>query len=358
MTHDDQAGEWPDLDALWRFARGVGQEVDNASVRQWLGGGPNARPVERGLRAFVQESDALAARYDADAAEQRLRTDLLIVGVVARHQQSARQVIEQPKHRAGRIGSDVAGWRLGRAAVAAAVVAVCVWGAWSLTAYRALAPAPLTVVSTHAGEVRRLALPDGSQIVLGPETTARYQAGGGRGPREVWLDGEAHFAVAGGVGRRLRVYAGHGSAEDVGTTFTVRAYSADSLVRVVVIEGAVMLRPRGDVIRQPTRARMLQAGELGQLGRDGEIRGARVNTDRYAAWTRDTLAFEDASLAEVASQLRRWFGVDVAVDAAVATRTLTGSFSRSSLLPILDATAAATDAQYERRGGRVVFSAR
>jgi len=358
VRHDDRNGEWPDLDAIWRFACDRGRVADDARMLQWLGSEPNAEHVTVGLRAIGQTPDALAARYDVDAAERRFRSEIAAIGDVAQHRRAVQPGIEQPQSRRSRTRHGVAAWWPRRAAVAAAVLALCLWGVWHLTPFGESRHAALTVVSTQAGEVRRLALPDGSRIVLGPETTVRYQSGVTRRRREVWLEGEAHFVVAPAVGRRLRVYAAHGTADDIGTTFMMRAYRTDSVVRVVVLEGAVVLRARGDIQTRATLPRVLRAGELGQLARDGEIRGERVSPDLYAAWMHDSLAFKDTPLRDVATQLTRWYAVDIAVDSTLATRTLTGSFSRKSLLAILDAVAAATDSRHDWRGGRVVFSSR
>jgi ferric-dicitrate binding protein FerR (iron transport regulator) len=243
-----------------------------------------------------------------------------------------------------------------RAAAVAAVLTVCVWGVDRLTPYGGQAwGARLVVESTRIGEVRRLRLPDNSDVVLGPETTMRYRVDPRRGAREVWLEGEARFAVAAAPGRQFRVYAAHSTAEDIGTTFTVRAYRADAVVRVVVLEGAVVLRARTAL---PRHARTLRAGELGQLARNGDVRGEPVDAELYMAWTRDTLAFNNTPLLDVASQLKRWYGVDVTVEPAIAARTLTGSFAFGSLSTTLAAIAAATDARHDRRGGRVVLAPR
>jgi transmembrane sensor len=326
-------------------------------MRQWLRASPNAEHAERGLRAIGERPEALAERYDAEAAVRRLRSEAGIDRDVAGRRLPARREVVRPQRADRPARNRIVRW-LPRAVAAAAVLAVCLWGVKRLTPYGDRSwQAPLTTASTLSGEVRRLRLPDGSKVVLGPETTLRYRSGGSGRSREVWLEGEAHFAVAPAPGRQFRVYAAHGTAEDIGTTFTVRAYRVDSVVRVVVLEGAVVLRARGVAQVRP-RPRMLRAGELGQLSRNGEVRGERVDPELYAAWTRDTLAFKDTPLRDVASQLRRWYGVDVVVDSALAARTLTGSFARRPLPAILDAVAAATEARHDWRGGRVVFAPR
>lgn len=360
MRHDDWHGEWPDLDAIWGFASARGRADEEERLRECLRGSPGAEHIERGLRAIGERPEALAERYDAEAAAYRLRSEIESDRRAVSHRPLAPRNVVGSVHVGRPARNGIGRWlpRAAAAAAAAALLVVSISGVRRLTPYgeRAL-HASTAAVSTLPGEVRRVRLPDGSDVVLGPDTRLRYRSGGGRGPREVWLEGEAHFAVAPAPGRRFRVFAAHGTAEDIGTTFTVRAYRGDSLVRVVVLEGTVVLGAQGRAGMR-YRPRTLRAGELGQLARNGEVRGERVDPELYAAWTRDTLAFRDTPLRDVVSQLRHWYGVDVMVDSALAARTLTGSFARRSLPAILDAVAAATDARYDWRGGRAVFTPR
>jgi ferric-dicitrate binding protein FerR (iron transport regulator) len=342
VIHDDRNGEWPDLDALWRMATGRSDPSDAERLQEWLRMTPNAGHVEQGLRAIEEQADALAASYDVEAAVARLRSDMGIGRALPVHQPARRPSVTR--------------WAR-RVLAVAAVAAVCVWGVDRLTPYgRVMRAAWQVVESTSVGEVRRLRLPDNTDVVLGPETTIRYRVDRSRGRRDVWLDGEARFAVAAAPGRRFRVYAAHSTAEDIGTTFTVRAYRTDSMVRVVVLEGAVVLRARSAT--RSSHARTLIAGELGQRSRDGDVRGERVDPELYMAWTRDTLAFQDTPLLDVARQLKRWYGVDVTVDSTLVGRTLTGSFAYGALPTTLAAIAAAIDARHDLGSGRVRFTPR
>jgi ferric-dicitrate binding protein FerR (iron transport regulator) len=355
VRHADRDSEWPDLDALWRLASVRAGLSEAGRLRRWLRRTPNAAHAERGLRAIGEEVGALASRYDVEAGVRRLRSAAGIEGEIADPRTTVPpNLVRLP--RANRSGQGVVALWVRRVAAVAAMVTACVWGVERLTMYGGRPwGAQLVVESTRFGEVSRLRLPDHSDVVLGPETTMRYRVDPRRGAREVWLEGEAKFAVAAAPGRPFRVYAAHSTAEDIGTTFTVRAYRADSVVRVVVLEGAVVLRARTALRRH---ARTLRAGELGQLARNGDVRGERVDAQLYMAWTRDTLAFKNTPLLDVANQLKRWYGVDVTVEPAIAARTLTGSFAFGSLPTTLAAIAAATDARHDRRAGRVVLAPR
>jgi ferric-dicitrate binding protein FerR (iron transport regulator) len=57
----------------------------------------------------------------------------------------------------------------------------------------------------------------------------------------------------------------------------------------------------------------------------------RVETDDALAWTARRLAFRDATVADVASELRRWYGVELRVsDSTLQARRLTASFEHAT----------------------------
>ena len=121
-------------------------------------------------------------------------------------------------------------------------------------------------------------------------------------------------------------------------------------VRVVVSEGVVALSDGGDSV---TLARS-DVGTLQPGGRVAAQRGAATDDD--LAWTLGKLVFRDASLAELAADLRRWYGVELHVssaDSAMMRRHFTGSFGKESAAEVLDIIALALGARVDRRGDTV-----
>ncbi len=56
-----------------------------------------------------------------------------------------------------------------------------------------------------------------------------------------------------------------------------------------------------------------------------------ADMDTELSWTHGTLAFRDAPLSEVVSQLNRWYDIDLRLaDTALAHRTVTGTFAGES----------------------------
>jgi transmembrane sensor len=215
----------------------------------------------------------------------------------------------------------------------------------------------LRLAQTARGGRQTLRLNDGTRVVLGAGSSLRYPAAFGDGARDVYLTGEGFFEVVHDGAHPFRVHAGHATAEDIGTAFGVLAYTADSTVRVVVAEGSVSL---GSAIRGAVSGTVLTPGQLGTLGKGDALPTVRrVNVDTYLAWTEGRLVFDDASLSEVVEQLGRWYDTPVRIaDPALASRTLTASFSTESLSDVLTSLAPVLDVRFERIADTVVVRRR
>jgi transmembrane sensor len=212
------------------------------------------------------------------------------------------------------------------------------------------------VAQTVRGGRQELRLADGTRVVLGPASTLRYPAEFGTGPRDVELTGEGYFEVVHDAAHPFRVRAGHAAAEDIGTAFSVRAYPEDSAVRVVVAEGSVAL---GAAAAGAAPAVPLTPGQLGSLARGSAVPTVRrVNVAAYLGWMEGRLAFDETPLAEVVAQLGRWYDAPFRIaDPALASRTLTASFTSEPLADVLAALAPVLDVRFDRVADTIVVRA-
>ncbi|MGH7677332.1 MAG: FecR domain-containing protein [Gemmatimonadaceae bacterium] len=195
--------------------------------------------------------------------------------------------------------------------------------------------------ATQVGQHDSIVLPDSSLVVLGPDSRIQYVIAAGR--REVQLEGQAFFRVVHDANRPFVVRAGATTIRDIGTEFSVHSDAAEP-VRVVVHEGAV------EVIAADSAT--LRPGDVGVVGEGGRVQTSRgAATPDDLAWTRGRLVFRDAAIAEVAPDLRRWYGVELRVtDSALARRHFTGEFAGEPVDRVLDVIALAVGARVERRG--------
>jgi len=188
------------------------------------------------------------------------------------------------------------------------------WQHWCNTAYYSLAAA------TGTGELRDLALPDGSQVAL--NANSRLQVHYYPYRRETVLDkGEAFFKVAPDANKPFTVTSGHSEVRVVGTAFNVRAAPPEVVVQVQ--EGRVALRSTLPGSPQPVT---LTAGMAMALEpASGHYRQLAVKADEVAEWRTGQVYFQRRPLAQVAQELARYLDAPVVVaDPAIRAIPISG----------------------------------
>lgn len=216
--------------------------------------------------------------------------------------------------------------------------------------HRTKAPILQEVTAPRGGRVA-LRLPDGTHVVLGPESRVRYAVDGGVRIRVVYLDGVALFDVAHDPAHPFVVRAAGGEAQAVGTSFGVRAFPVDSVFTVVVLEGRVALRSGESEMGSGT---MLEAGQRGVL-HHGLVRiESNVDVDRELGWARGQLAYDLVPLRTVVAELERWFNVEITLrEPSWQHVRVTVTLPADSIDVALRRLAAVMEYEYERSGSHV-----
>jgi len=248
--------------------------------------------------------------------------------------------------------------RVATAAAAVALLAVGVARHFGLgpTGERVASPPPAPrEFATGRGQRATIRLADGSRVELGYASVLRIRQFGVE-RRELVLEGEAVFDVTHDERRPFVVHAAHATTQDVGTVFGVRAYPGDSTVRVIVVSGAVAVRPRGTGSDAAPGA-VLQPRQLGRLDASGRLHVVSgIDTSAYLAWIAGRVSFANAPLFEIAAELERRFGVSIRIpDSAVAARRVTVDMSARSLADVLDAVIVPIHVRSRRSGDTIVL---
>lgn len=285
--------------ATW-FARLQGDDADGddwLAFESWLAVPAHAAAYERLESLWVALEDdapAVQAAFDAPAAP------------LPRRALPRRAAERRPTRRA---------WLAAGGALAASLVAgVFVVANWP-------APAePAQVFRTAAGELRDIALADGTHIKLNGASAMSVRLG--REARRVQMaDAEATFDVAHDPQRPFLIEVGDRQVRVVGTEFNINHH--DGQTALTVRRGVVEVRPVDQPTATPTR---LVVGQ--QLRhRDGQS-GSTVSAtdpDNAFAWTQGQLIYRDAPLSEVVADLSRRLPRPVrTADAATGAMRFTG----------------------------------
>ncbi|MEG3123831.1 FecR family protein [Sphingomonas sp. GB1N7] len=220
-----------------------------------------------------------------------------------------------PDHRSIRWGRYA-----GVAATAGLVVAI------SATLLPRLAP-PATEIAyaqpreiiTSAGQRSHVALPDGSMLIVAPQSRVRL------GPwdserRVTLLQGEAHFDVA-HAPRRFVIHAAGASVTAIGTAFTVARDGTN--VRTVLERGRIRVSADGG----QNESVFVDPGHAVTIA-NGRIVGTKaVDADEEGSWTHGELVFAGAPLAEAVARYNRYAARPIRIlGSGVAKMPITGRF--------------------------------
>ncbi len=334
----------PDWEAIARHVAGENTSESSARVDALM-----SDPSERDLLAALQRvtsqmAGSVPTDVDVEAALKSVKT---------RMNEGARSALKVESGRSVRQPVPAARWRVPVPAIAAAGLLAVGLGSW-LALGRKNEPAAVTasrMVATGVGVRDSLTLSDGTKVVLGPLSSVKVYAGYASASREVEVRGDAYFEVVHDSSKPFTVYAGNATIRDVGTKFAVASNDSGD-IGVSVKEGAVSLAQG----RSPEPAAVLNAGDQGTLDRGGKVvtRHGAV-TDEDLAWLSGRLVFREAPLSEVASSMRRWYGIDLQIaDPSLANRHITATFSGETPERVLEVLRLALGADIERHGDTAV----
>ena len=330
-----------DWDAVARYVAGEGTPEVREATRRLIEANPDHAALVAALDDVLRVPDPSvpsSAHVEAALASVLSRRDDASPGVSTRH---------VPVVSFAAYGSR---WRTARFRAAAAVLVVAgagvLWRFTSSPQQASTASAGPARFATAVGTLDSVTLSDGTRVLLGPGSQLTVAPGFGQMAREVTLTGEARFDVVHDSLRPFIVHTSAASFRDVGTAFAVHSDEADG-ARVVVTTGAVAVQPASGIT--PV---VLRAGDRAVVTRAGTLRVERSSaTSEDFVWTSGTLVFRDASVEQVAADLRRWYGIELRVDSALANKTVTATFERASATDVGRTIAAVLGGGLREEGG-------
>lgn len=338
-----------DWEALARHMAGESSPEDSARIESALASQPaNQKMLDTLNRAMTTMRSGIPADLDVEGA---------LAKVTARR--NAPDVVSLDAHRERKLAEAETARRSPIPMPALAAAALFAVGIASYMAYShrpreiAAVPAP-RMLATGVGARDSMTLSDGTRVILGPLSAVTVDAGYGSGSRKVEVRGDAWFSVVHDAAKPFTVRAANAQIVDVGTTFTVKSDAPDG-VTVSVTEGSVALQ---QVNTKTGQSVILRAGDRGLLRPGGESLASRgAATEDDAAWLKGRLVFREATIGEIASSMRKWYGIELRVaDPSLANRHLTASFAGESPDRVLEVIRLALGANIERRGDTAIVT--
>lgn len=224
-------------------------------------------------------------------------------------------------------------------AASAAAVLIVVGALWFVIGDRN----SRTMVTTAYGEIKKIVLPDQSQIILNAHSHIAFKVNWkGDEPREVWLEGEAHFDVkhlniqnaAVRENDRFIIHTNLMVVEVLGTVFNVK--ERRGRVEVSLESGSVKVMIKNG----KNKGWILKPGELAVFN-DGanELEMQVQNPEIHKAWTDRKMLADNTTLQEIIQTIEDQYGYKVILeDSELANRRIDGTIpfkSESNILFVL-----------------------
>ena len=174
-----------------------------------------------------------------------------------------------------------------------------------LDSVRTTTPVEVAMVSktTKWGQKVTLKLPDGSQVRLNSGSSLSYPETFSD-TREVTLVGEAFFEVTKNPNKKFIVATADITTSVLGTSFNVSAYPDEEL-EVTVETGRV------GVASSDRQIELTSGQQASYEPSNNTLSMSRVDIASYTSWRNGFLLFNGSSLLEIASELERWYGVNI-----------------------------------------------
>lgn len=179
---------------------------------------------------------------------------------------------------------------------------------------------------TAMGELKTILLPDSSEVKLNVNTSLRYaEKWDASAPREVWISGEAFFAVRHKNNQqRFIVHTPDMDVQVTGTAFNVNTRRVQT--QVVLNNGVVKLELHQHGSGKAAPIVMKPGDMITYSAATNELTNSKVNPEVYSSWQSKKLLFTDTPITEVIKSLQDNVGITIELqEESLGRQTFTGT---------------------------------
>ncbi|NVJ70486.1 MAG: FecR domain-containing protein [Alphaproteobacteria bacterium] len=174
--------------------------------------------------------------------------------------------------------------------------------------------------TTGKGEQRLVALADGTTVQLNTDSKIKVMFDG-EARRTELAYGQAIYSVAKDTDRPFFVEMGESAVRVVGTKFDILRHAKK--VQVTVAEGIVEFSPNKETPAQ-NKPRLTVGNQLVHGEGTADISITQVDAERFLAWQKGYLEYEDAPLTKVVADLNRYFPTPIRLSGAAGALKFSG----------------------------------
>ncbi len=220
---------------------------------------------------------------------------------------------------------------------------------------RQSAGSTLVAIETQAGQVKKIVLPDSSELWLnhGSKLTISKQFNSQPIRQVNLLAGEVHFKVKPNPKKPFVVSSSHMKTQVLGTSFTIKSYKELPYERIVVASGRVQVSGLNG-----QNSKTLTPGEQLEIHKEtGKMSVDRVEPSSSSSWMEGTIYLDQVSFDELALTLKNKFLIELeAGDASVSEQNYTLTIDQSLAIDeLLEVICLMHNNQIRKEGDRVII---
>ena len=197
-----------------------------------------------------------------------------------------------------------------------------------------------STLSVPPGTTYKIVLSDGTEVWLNADTRLRFPLKFPRVSREVEVEGEAYFKVAGNARAPFIVHTPLTDVRVLGTSFNVNTYEKGT-VRTALVEGKVIAsRPDGQHMD-------LSPGYVAEYQMSGGFSSSTFEREDELSWIDGVYYFHDMPIASLIRLASRCYGIHIIMDKdKFAGESLTGVLEMGKLPEFLNDLATTAHIRY------------
>lgn len=238
---------------------------------------------------------------------------------------------------------------------AACICLVAAFAAWFYFGSTKTLPSDILII-TAATERKDVTLADGTLVVLNSGTELLIPGNFGKDVRGVVLKGEAYFKVAKNPQKPFVIQSGPLRTRVLGTAFNISAYPDRERIKVSVLTGLVKVS-KGQGKSWVTLADQMSANQtISFFKKTGKFEMNNENALLITSWRENKLYIDNASIADIAAQLKGFYHLDVKdLSQASSKDRYTIRFNRESIKAVLEILTQLTKREFEYNNKQITI---
>jgi transmembrane sensor len=191
-------------------------------------------------------------------------------------------------------------------------------------------------IAAANGKMVNITLADGTKVWLNGGSKLTYPEKFRGDKREITLVGEAFLDVAHDVQKTFIVHTGAIRTQVLGTSFNIKAYPEDHVVKVDVLSGKVGVIGASNNARRSQTIFLTPAEEVVfNVDNNLAVKKEMVDVNALTAWRNGELVFKNMPLPEVLNTIEHRFNVKINADLNLVRCSISANFANVSLVNIM-----------------------